>query len=84
VVGALISTAFEAFHVNFDVHLWALIVMGIAIAVTGYVVFEIALGFMASSGERELKFIAASEGREKEWLKRGERRRGSPWMRPTL
>ena len=40
VVGALISTAFEAFHVNFNVVAWALIVMGLAIAVSGYVVFE--------------------------------------------
>jgi hypothetical protein len=55
----LIAPPFEAFHLNFDIHLWALIMMGIAIAVSGYVIFEIALGFMAST-----------EDREKEWLKR--------------
>src|SRR5437870_7388325 len=59
VLASLIHAAFEAFHLNFDVHLWALIMMGIAIAVSGYVMFEIALGFMAST-----------EDREKEWLKR--------------
>jgi hypothetical protein len=59
VLASLIHAAFEALHLNFDVHLWALIVMGVAIAVSGYVVFEIALGFMAST-----------ENREKEWLKR--------------
>jgi len=40
VLASLIHAAFEAFHLNFDVHLWALIMMGIAIAVSGYVVFE--------------------------------------------
>jgi hypothetical protein len=70
VLASLIHAAFEAFHLNFDVHLWALIVIGVAIAVSGYVVFEIALGFMASSEDRELRFIAASELREQEWLKR--------------
>ncbi len=59
VLASLIHAGFEAFHLNFDVHLWALIMMGIAIAVSGYVIFEIALGFMAST-----------EDREKEWLKR--------------
>jgi hypothetical protein len=59
VLASLIHAAFEAFHVNFDVQLWVLIVMGVAIAVSGYVMFEIALGFMAST-----------ENREKEWLKR--------------
>jgi len=59
VLASLISAAFEAFHANFDLQLWVLIVIGIAIAVSGYVMFEIALGFMAST-----------EDREKEWLKR--------------
>jgi hypothetical protein len=59
VLASLIHAAFEAFHLNFNVTLWALIVMGVAIAVSGYVMFEIALGFMASG-----------ETREKEWLKR--------------
>jgi hypothetical protein len=59
VLASLIHAAFEAFHLNFNVILWALIVMGVAIAVSGYVVFEIALGFLASTEERE-----------QEWLKR--------------
>ena len=59
VLASLISAAFEAFHVNFNVQLWVLILIGIAIAVSGYVMFEIALGYMAST-----------EDREKEWLKR--------------
>ena len=37
VLASLIHAAFEAFHLNFDVHLWALIMMSIAIAVSGYV-----------------------------------------------
>ena len=59
VVASLLSVAFSAFQVSFNALLWVLILMGIAIAVSGYVVFEIALGYMAST-----------EDREKEWLKR--------------
>ena len=59
VVGSLISTAFEAFYVNFDLHLWALIVVGVAVAVSGYAMLTVGLGYMASS-----------EVREEEWLKR--------------
>jgi hypothetical protein len=81
VLASLIHAAFEAFHLNFDVHLWALIVMGVAIGVSGYVVFEIALGSMAASETRELAFMASTEERERaeaestsqreeEWLKR--------------
>src|SRR5713226_1123774 len=70
VVGALISTAFEAFHVEFDIRLWALIVMGVAIAVSGYVVFEIALGFMSSTEDRERAEAESTRKREEEWLKR--------------
>jgi hypothetical protein len=81
VLASLIHAAFEAFHLKFDVHLWALIVIGVAIAVSGYVVFEIALGFMVSTENRELAFMAATEDRERvateatrkreeEWLKR--------------
>jgi hypothetical protein len=55
VLASLIHAAFEAFHLNFDVHLWALIMMGIAIAVSGYVVLE---------------FVLSADEREKEWLKR--------------
>src|SRR6266851_5712312 len=72
VLASLIHAAFEAFHLNFDVHLWALIVMGVAIAVTGYVVFEIALGFMSSTEDRERAATEATQKREEEWLKRVE------------
>src|SRR6266851_638480 len=70
VLASLIHAAFEAFHLNFDVHLWALIVMGVAIAVSGYVVFEIALGFMASTEDRERAAVESTQRREEEWLKR--------------
>jgi hypothetical protein len=59
VLASLMSAAFAAFQVKFDVQLWVLILIGVGIAVTGYVMFEIALGYMAST-----------EQREKEWLKR--------------
>src|SRR5713226_9154103 len=66
VVGALISTAFEAFHVEFDIRLWALIVIGVAIAVSGYAVFE----FVLSADARERATIESTRKREEEWLKR--------------
>jgi hypothetical protein len=77
VVGSLISTAFEAFHVNFDIRLWALIVMGVAIAVSGYTVFAIALGFMAATEDREPAAAESTRLREEEWLKRVVLRRNS-------
>jgi hypothetical protein len=52
------------------VHLWALIVMGVAIAVSGYVVFEIALRFMAATEDRERAEAETTRKREEEWLKR--------------
>jgi hypothetical protein len=55
VVASLLSVAFSAFQVSFNALLWVLILMGIAIAVSGYVVFE---------------FVLSAEEREKEWLKR--------------
>jgi hypothetical protein len=59
VIASLLSVAFSAFQVSFDVHLWVLILMAIAIAVSGYIMFEMGLGYMASTEERE-----------KDWLKR--------------
>jgi hypothetical protein len=59
VVSCLLSAAFAAFQVSFNIQLWVWIVIGVGIAVGFYVVFEVALGHMASS-----------ENREKEWLKR--------------
>jgi hypothetical protein len=66
VLASLIHAAFEAFHLNFDVHLWALIMMGIAIAVSGYVVLE----FVLSADERERAWAESTRRREEEWLKR--------------
>jgi hypothetical protein len=59
VVASLMSAAFAAFQLNFNVQLWVLILIGIGIAVSGYVMFEIVLEYMSSSLDRE-----------KEWLKR--------------
>ena len=66
VLASLIHASFEAFHLNFDVHLWALIVMGVAIAASGYVVFE----FARSGEERERAWVESTQQREEEWLKR--------------
>ena len=63
VLASLIHAAFEAFHINFDVHLWALIMMGIAIAVRGYVIFE-------SPGVCRLEREESTRRREEEWLRR--------------
>jgi hypothetical protein len=70
VVASLMSVAFSAFQVSFNALLWVLILIGIAIAVSGYVIFEIALRNMVSAEDRELRFMASTEDREKEWLKR--------------
>ena len=59
VVASLLSAAFAAFQVSFNIQLWVWIVIGIGITVGFYVVFEVALGVMASA-----------ERREEEWLKR--------------
>jgi hypothetical protein len=66
VLASLIHASFEAFHVNFDVQVWALIVMGVAIAVSGDVVFE----FARSGDERERAWTESTRQREEEWLKR--------------
>src|SRR5260370_36229112 len=63
VVASLMSTAVAAFQVSFNIQLWVWIVIGIAIAVGFYVVFEITLGLMAASAE-------STRRREGEWLKR--------------
>src|SRR5215472_6993900 len=63
VVASLLSAAFAAFQVTFNVQLWVLILIGIGIAVSGYVVFEITLRFMAAS-------VESTRQREEEWLKR--------------
>ena len=59
VIASLLSVAFSAFQVSFNAPLWVLILTDIAIASGFYIVFELTLGF-----------IAASDEREKDWLKR--------------
>ena len=59
VVASLLSVAFSAFQVSFNPQLWVLILIGIAVALGGYILFEITLGV-----------ITAAEQRETEWLKR--------------
>ena len=59
VVASLLSVAFSAFQVNFNAQLRVLILMGIAIAVAGYVVFE----FVLSAEQREKESSNESEHR---------------------
>jgi hypothetical protein len=59
VVASLLSAAFAAFQVGVNLQLWVLMVIGVGVAVTGYVIFDVALRFMASA-----------EDREREWLQR--------------
>jgi membrane protein implicated in regulation of membrane protease activity len=66
IVGSLLSTGVAAFQVNFNVQLWVLIVLSVAVAITGYVVFE----FLLSADERERASAESTRQREEEWLKR--------------
>src|SRR5262245_50833529 len=59
VVASLMSAAFAAFQVNFNIEFCVLVLIGVGIAVSGYVMFEIALGYMATA-----------EQRKKTWIKR--------------
>jgi hypothetical protein len=70
VVSCLLSAAFAAFQVSFNIQLWVWIVIGVGIAVGFYVVFEVALGHMASSENREQALAEATRRRQEEWLKR--------------
>jgi hypothetical protein len=63
VLASLMSAAFAAFQISFNIQLWVLILIGIGIAVCGYVVFEITLRFMAAS-------LESTRHREEEWLTR--------------
>src|SRR5713101_4101801 len=63
VVASLLSAVFAAFQVSFNIQLWVWIVIGVGIALGFYVVFELTLGFMASTAE-------STRRREEEWLKR--------------
>ncbi|HEV2173656.1 MAG TPA: hypothetical protein VGR71_08820, partial [Nitrospira sp.] len=53
VVSSLLSAPFAAFQVSFNLQLWVFILIGVGIAVTGYVMFEIALRYMAATEDRE-------------------------------
>jgi hypothetical protein len=55
VLASLMSAVFAAFQIRFNVLLWVLILMAIAVAVGGYVGFE---------------FVLSAEQRETELLKR--------------
>jgi hypothetical protein len=55
IVASLLSAAVAVFQVSFNLQLWVSILVGMAIAVAGYVVFE---------------FVLSAEQRETEWLKR--------------
>ena len=70
VVASLLSVAFSAFQVSFNALLWVLILMGLAIAVSGYILFEITLGVITSAEDREKALAEAMQRREEEWLKR--------------
>jgi hypothetical protein len=70
VVASLLSVAFSAFQVSFNAQLWVLILMGIAIAVGGYILFDITLRVITSAEEREKALAEAMRRREEEWLKR--------------
>ncbi|HEY6369819.1 MAG TPA: hypothetical protein VIX37_04515, partial [Candidatus Sulfotelmatobacter sp.] len=63
VISTLLSAAIAAFEIKFNLQVWVLIVMAVAIAIGGYVVFEIALRHMAATAE-------STRLREEEWLKR--------------
>src|SRR5260370_38199154 len=71
VVASLLSAVFAAFQVSFNIQLWVWIVIGVGIAVGFYVVFELTLGFMASTEERERALAESTRRREEEGLKRG-------------
>jgi hypothetical protein len=62
VLASPLSAGFTAFQVSINIQLWALILMAIAIAVGGYVVFEFVLS--SEQGQKQ------TEQRELEWFKR--------------
>jgi hypothetical protein len=66
VVASLLSAGLAAFQVEFNLQLWALILTGAAIAVSGYIVFD----FVLSTEAREKALAEAMRLREEQWLKR--------------
>lgn len=63
VISTLLSAAIASFEIKFNLQVWLLIVIGVAVAVSGYVMFELTLRYMASTTE-------SMRQREEEWLKR--------------
>ena len=63
VISTLLSAAIAAFEIKFNLQVWLLIVMAVAIALIGYVMFELTLRYMASTAE-------SMRQREDEWLRR--------------
>jgi hypothetical protein len=63
VISTLLSAAIAAFEIKFNLQVWLLILIGVAVAMSGYVTFEIALRHMAATAE-------SARLREEEWLKR--------------
>lgn len=70
VVASLLSVAFSAFQVSFNPLLWVLILMGVAIAASGYILFEITLRVITSAEDRDRAIAESTRQREEEWLKR--------------
>ena len=66
VISTLLSAAIAAFEIKFNLQVWLLIVIGVAVAASGYVVFE----FVLSAEERERASAEETRRREEEWLKR--------------
>jgi hypothetical protein len=59
VVASLLSAAFAAFQVEVNLQFWVIMVIGVGVTVTGYVMFDLVL-----------RYLASAEEREREWLKR--------------
>jgi hypothetical protein len=66
VVASLLSVAFSVFQLTFNAQRWVLILMGIALAVGGHILFEITLGVISSSEEREKALVESTRQREEE------------------
>ena len=60
------DSGIAAFEIKFNLQVWLLIVIGVPVAASGYVVFE----FVLSAEERERASAEETRRREEEWLKR--------------
>jgi hypothetical protein len=70
VLASLMSAAFAAFQVSFNLQLWILILIGAGVAVGFYVVFDLTLRYVASTEAREEASEESTRQREEQWLKR--------------